>query len=240
MLYGNIRWACLIFIFYWFILLFMFWDFLCFIFGSNNPIFYFWIFINLYLPLFFSLVLFFDLFIFEKYDARFLFLCFLFILLILELVFFFGVWFYGSFSVDVIKFGNLYVWSSSISFNKIVILLCAIFICSFMYSFDYYFFYRTENLSLTWVNCIPDKSYANIFDDVKILRFQILFLFIAVFCFILTLFTFDLFLTAIYFEVSTVCLVFLFFFYGFKSKEAIVKFFIYSALMSLFFFLDWV
>ena len=61
-------------------------------------------------------------------------------------------------------------------------------------------------------------------------------MYIALNALILTLFSKDLFLTCFFFEISTVCFVFLLFHHGYKSKEALVKFFLYSALNEFLFF----
>jgi NADH:ubiquinone oxidoreductase subunit 2 (subunit N) len=52
----------------------------------------------------------------------------------------------------------------------------------------------------------------------------------------LTLFSKDLFFIGFLFEISTVCFIYLFFSQGFKGKEALVKFFLYSALNECLFF----
>jgi NADH:ubiquinone oxidoreductase subunit 2 (subunit N) len=87
----------------------------------------------------------------------------------------------------------------------------------------FFFVYHKE-----WYNPFLKKN--------SIVRFKFIFFFIAMFVLILTLFSKDLFFICFLFEIVTVCFVFLFFHNGFKSKEAIVKFYIYSALNEFLFF----
>lgn len=205
---------------------------------SSNFLYHIFLFNNIYLPVIFSFILFFGFFVIKWEEESNLIVFFLVLLFVFELFFCFFVYLYLGFFPSFI-IGDFFIWNISAFTNKLFILFFAIVIftyirvdqsVSFVYSKDFF------SVPFSFI-FIPNKAYENVFVKDYHFKLKFLFFFIAIFSFILTLFCSDLFLLCFFFEIASVCLIYLFFYHGFKSKEAVVKFFVYSALMSHCFFL---
>lgn len=137
---------------------------------------------------------------------------------------------------SIFYFGDFFIWDFYSSFNKIMILLFSFFI--FLFAEDSFilnqktFFFTSRNIFFLYYREWYDSNLYNI-----IVKFKFIFYFICVFILNLILFSRDLFIICFFFEIVTFCFIFLFLNNGIKSKEALLKFFVYSALMSFYFFL---
>lgn len=220
-------------IYYYYFLIFLMFEIL-----SSSFLFHFFLLNNIYLPVIFSFILFFGFFVIKWDEESNLIVFFLILLFIFELLFCCIIYLYLGFFPSFI-IGDFFVWNIYAFTNKLFILFFAIIIFDFIRVDQSLSLFSSKTfLSAPFsFSYIPYKSSENVFVKDYHFKLKFLFFFIAIFSFIMTLFCSDLFLLCFFFEIASVCLIYLFFYHGFKSKEAVVKFFVYSALMNHYFFL---